>query len=134
MVATTTPEQTKTGRSFSQFGRKSIGCSAFIPDGGGTGAPQGKNLSPSTIQEEALRVFKNSKSEHIKNYTVRGTRGESIGLLLVEMASKFVHFFYSCCYLSVKFNANLFQVNFWLSVLQNNTTFRAFHSFVDHGL
>lgn len=90
MVATTNPEQTKTGRSFSQFGRKSIGCPGFMPDGGGAGGPQGKNYSASTIQEEASRVFKNCKSEHIKNYTVRGTRGESIGLLLVEMASKFV--------------------------------------------
>ena len=46
------------------------------------------NSATTSIQEEAARVFKNNKSEHIKNYEVQGTRGESIGLVLIEMASK----------------------------------------------
>jgi len=44
------------------------------------------NSATTSIQEEAARVFKNNKSEHIKNYEVQGTRGESIGLVLIEMA------------------------------------------------
>lgn len=86
VAVTATPEQKKTGRSFSQFGRKSIGYSQFMSEGG-SGPVGGKSYSVVAIQEEATRIFKNSKSEHIKNYSVQGTRGESIGLLLVEMAS-----------------------------------------------
>jgi len=56
-----------------------------LPDGGA------KAMLPS-VQEEASRVLKNTKSEHINRYTIQGTRGESIGLILIEMASKLNQF------------------------------------------
>ena len=61
---------------------RSSSVSFGLADGNG-----GKAMLPN-VQEEASRILKNSKSEHIHNYTIQGSRGESIGLILIEMASK----------------------------------------------
>lgn len=68
----------------SQMARSSRALSSLIPD-----SPTGFGFATS-VHEEAARVFKNTKSEHIKNHKIEGTRGEGLGLVLIEMASKFI--------------------------------------------
>ena len=74
--------------SLTEHGRESRAFSHFYMTPEQSPESPFANSATTSIQEEAARVFKNNKSEHIKNYEVQGTRGESIGLVLIEMASK----------------------------------------------
>ena len=75
--------------------RSSRALSSLISNAGrgsGVGRMSGPATGNSNVHEEAARIFKNTKSEHIRNYVIEGTRGEGIGLVLVEMASKLIRF------------------------------------------
>ena len=67
----------------SELARSRRAISTFLP----SSTPPNFSVA-NTVHEEAARIFKNTKSEHIKNYQIEGTRGEGIGLMLIEMARK----------------------------------------------